>query len=305
MATIVVIGAGAIGCFLAARLHRAGDAVTLVAREAKAELLLRNGVAIAFGDVTSTIELSVAVSCAGLRAADFVLICTKMDGLAAALELAAPVISGRTVLVTVQNGVEAHELVSMRFPRTAVIASRIHGFFEMDGNRIRHVGVPPSLVYGQVAGPVAMDDAFGAALARAGMTARQSADIVRELWEKFLLAASLGGVGLAIAKPGGAIHFDPQGWALLRQAMQEVEKLAAARGVTLTPRCVEHTLSFVETFPPDATTSMQRDVEAGLSSEYDALTGAVLRLAKECGLDLPGFAEIERLIRQRGLRVQT
>jgi 2-dehydropantoate 2-reductase len=46
-------------------------------------------------------------------------------------------------------------------------------------------------------------------------------------------------------------------------------------------------MSTLESFPPNSTASMQRDIADGLPSELDNQNGAVVRLASDCGVDTP------------------
>jgi 2-dehydropantoate 2-reductase len=65
--------------------------------------------------------------------------------------------------------------------------------------------------------------------------------------------------------------------------------------------CVEATLQFVAGFPADVTSSLQRDLEARRPSEFNQLTGAVLRMAAEAELDVPMHRRIAQAITARGL----
>jgi 2-dehydropantoate 2-reductase len=46
-------------------------------------------------------------------------------------------------------------------------------------------------------------------------------------------------------------------------------------------------MDFASKLEPTATSSMARDVAAGRRSEYDALSGAVLRAGREAGVATP------------------
>lgn len=298
----VIAGAGALGSFLAARLHTAGRHVLLLARAERLAVLAAEGVTIAQGARHEGVPVPVAAGCEGFGPADAVVLATKTGDLAAAMELVAPVVGPATALVTVQNGVEAPDEVAARFPGSPVIASRVHGFFEMDGPRVRHVGVEPSLSFGLATpGDPAPLDAFACLLGDAGITGVRSGDIRRDLWEKFVLASAIGGVGAAFGLPAGGLRSHPAAWDLLASAMAEVHDLAAARGVALGEDCVARTLAFAASFPADATSSLQRDLEAGRPSEYGAITGATIRMAARAGMPVPAHARIEAMIRARGL----
>ena len=196
-------------------------------------------------------------------------------------------------MLTVQNGVEAPDIVRARYPLATVLASRVHGFFERSDRIVRHVGVPPSLELG-APGPDPDGQARRVAVLfnRAGIATRLSPDIAASLWSKFLLAASLGGVALASRLAAGEVSRDAQARAMLETAMGEVRDLAAARGIALEPDIVATTMAFAAGFPAEATTSLQRDVLQGNRSEYAFLPAAVSRLGRESGVPTPCFDRI-------------
>lgn len=297
----VVIGAGAIGSFLAGKLQLAGkEPVALVARGQRLRTLQRDGLRLDVNGTLERIVLPVVAAPESGAPAGLVLLCTKTGDLAEALDLAAPVVGARTALLLVQNGVEAPDIVAQRFPAAAVIASRVHGFFELEADLVRHVGVAPSLELGAIGpGSVHAVNDVVALLSRSGIAACAAPDIRATLWSKFLLAASLGGVALATGLPAGRVLHDPVGKDLLARAMTEVRDVATAVGVALPSDIVETMMAFVAGFPPDATTSLQRDVRSRRASEYDFLPGAVLRIGRKHGVRTPCFDNIDVLVARR------
>ena len=71
------------------------------------------------------------------------------------------------------------------------------------------------------------------------------------------------------------------------RAMEEIRALAQARGINLPPDAIETVMAGVNALPPEATSSMQRDIAAGKPSELESQNGAVVRMARECGIDVP------------------
>lgn len=200
-----------------------------------------------------------------------------------------------------QNGVTAPWQVASAMPDVDVVAGRVHGFFEIEENGVRHVGVEPSLQLGSI-GPRGDAAAMriAATLDGAGVKASVSDDIRRDLWEKFVLASSIGAVAPALGATAGTIDKRRGGRALLSAVMSEIADLGRTLGVVLPEDCVEQTMRFVATFPSDATSSLQRDLEAHRTSEYDALTGAALRMAQASGLPVPSLKKVESMLRSRG-----
>lgn len=302
MVSVQILGAGAIGSFLAASMEAAGFEVTIIVRESASARLRDNGITLLRNGRRNTVFPRVYTDCTSEGCPDIAILCTKSQDLAAALNMLDAFAENPPVLVTVQNGVDAPRQVAFHFPKAAVLAARVHGFFEFDGSCVRHVGVEPSVLFGawNAQGPEAALR-FGNVLSACGIANTASSNIEVALWEKLLLASSIGGVGAALALPAGRIVHDRDGREMLAAAMQEVAALAALRGIALSDRCVEKTLEFVGGFPADAASSLQRDLEAHRASEFDQLTGAVIRMAEEAGCEVPVHRQVADRLAQRGL----
>ncbi|BBB14271.1 ketopantoate reductase family protein [Sphingopyxis sp. FD7] len=302
MQRIIVAGAGAVGSYLAGRLSSGGIETLLLARGKRVREIANNKIDIEFAGQVMSATVPVATTGDGAGIADVVFLCTKAPDVEGSLCSLTTNVGPSTAIVTLQNGVEAPQLIAAKFPCSPVLAARLHGFFELHGLRVRHVGVPPSLVFGQISGTAAgAVQQVSGLLEIAGIAATESSDIEADLWEKLVLASSLGGIGAATGLNVGGLRRDPANWALFKAAVREVIAVAYARGVRVSENCAERTLAFVAEFPADATTSMHRDLEARRPSEYVSLTGAVIRMAAVSRISVPAHKEIESLIRQRGL----
>lgn len=297
---IVVVGAGAIGSAIAAGLALARRDVTLVARGQRLKDILSRPLELERGGVVLRAAAPASSWPALARPADLAFLCTKAGDLADALDRLAPRLAPDATVVTLQNGVEAHEHAAARLPDAHVVAGRVHGFFEVNGSRVRHVGVPASILFGCTHGDARVAHAVVAdILSDSGFRAEAANDILRSLWEKLLIAACAGGVAAALDIPAGQIFRRPAGRSMLDQAMREVVALAAARGIALDGTDVKRVTDLIAQFPPNATTSLQRDLSVGRASEYDALVGAVLRMAHAHAVPHPVFAAIDCAIRDR------
>lgn len=292
---IAVIGAGAIGSAIGAGLSRSGDQVTLIARGQRLAWLRDHPLELERQDRITQVRVAVADWSGLTQPVDLAILCIKTGDLAAAVGALAPCLAPGASVVTLQNGVEAPDFVAEALPQAGVLAGRVHGFFELDGQRLRHVGVAPTVALGGInpAGKAA-EQGVAAVLIRAGFDCTLSADIRRDLWVKFMLAASLGGVAAALDVPAGQVCQTHGGEAMLHEAASEIVRLGQACGVALEAGDVARTIAFVRQFPASATTSLQRDLSAGQPSEYDALIGAAIRLAERHGAAVPTFARLDR-----------
>ncbi|HEU5235997.1 MAG TPA: ketopantoate reductase C-terminal domain-containing protein [Pyrinomonadaceae bacterium] len=113
---------------------------------------------------------------------------------------------------------------------------------------------------------------------------------------KFLFIASFSGVGAIANAPAGILRTDPELRAQMLRAMEEIYSLAHARGIKLPPDSIETVMAGVNGLPEDATSSMHRDLAAGKPSELESQNGAVVRMARESGVEVPIHESIyERL----------
>ena len=163
---IVVIGAGALGSAIAAELANSGREVVLLARGERLRELRDHPISVDDGDQVVKTPVEVISSFASGDFIDLAICCVKMPDLAAGLKLVENNLSPAGVVLTVQNGVEAHEAAASILPAATIAAGRIHGFFEMKDSVVRHVGVEPSLLFGCTRGdPAAAGRIISAAFA--------------------------------------------------------------------------------------------------------------------------------------------
>jgi len=58
-------------------------------------------------------------------------------------------------------------------------------------------------------------------------------------------------------------------------------------------------MAAIDALPEDATSSMQRDIAAGKPSELDSQNGAVVRMARETGIEVPTHTLIYETLKAR------
>ena len=296
--SFAVIGAGGIGGWLGTRLAEAGHRVGFLVHGATLEALRRRGLTLIGpeGLVSARIEAPVAAADpAELLEAlgsqpQAVLLTTKVGaitGLAPALRaLTGP----RTAVVTTQNGLEAPRLVARAVGRERVLpgVARVYARV-VERGRVETMGGPGAMHLGEWGGGASLRvHALVAALCSAGVSARASEDIWAELWRKAAFVVPQGGLGAVAGAPIGVLRTALRD--SYRAMVRETVEVAAALGhpVAEDPAAyVERVLALADQQPEHATTSMQRDIAAGLPSELDAQVGAVCRAGDEAGVPTP------------------
>jgi 2-dehydropantoate 2-reductase len=296
---IAIAGAGGVGGLLGALLSRAGAEVAVLARGAQAEAIRAQGgirLDSPLGAFTARVA-AVSDDPAALGPADAVLVAVKAWQVAELAPRLAPLVAGGGVAVPLQNGVEAAGRLAAALGEERVAGGLVSVLAWIEGpGLVKHVGGAPRVRIGERGAgggrPSPRLEALAAALRAGGAGCEVVADVERASWEKFLLIEPWGLVAAAARAPIGVVRSVPEARALLAAAMEELAQLARARGVALADDAVAKTLAAIDSFPPEGTASMQRDLGAGRPSELDDQPGAVLRLARQAGVPVPLHAAL-------------
>ena len=289
---IAIVGAGGVGGVFGGLLARAGHDVSFVARGANLEAIRAQGLRVHGPWGTFVVGPEVSEEPAGLARGspfDAVLVCVKAGQVREVAAALRPLVGEGTVVVPLQNGVEAAEALSAELGAGRVAGGLCHVFAWREGpGEVRTTGTPLQITLGELKGPVTPRlTRLAEAIRGSGAGAVLADDVVAAAWEKFLFIDPFGSVGAVTRAPIGVMRSEPRTRALLVAAVEEVDALARARGVALAADAVARTLARYDELPAEATASMQRDVAAGRPSELHEQTGAVVRLGEAAGANVP------------------
>ncbi len=286
---IAIYGAGGVGGYFGGVLARAGHDVTLIARGRHLNAIRSHGLLVRTPGGDFRTHPPATADPAETGPVDAVIVAVKSLHIPAVRAGIGPLLGPATLVVPLLNGVDAHEalLPAVGRERMGKGLTRIISEVAAPGE-IRHIGVDPYVALAEWDGRASpRAEALVAALAQAGVHAEIPPDIDAALWHKFLFVCSLGGVCAVCRMPLGPVRANPASRDLLRRAMEEIAAIAAARGITLPPDAVDRALEIFDSFPPEGTSSLQRDIAAGIPSELDAWNGAAVRMGAESGVPTP------------------
>jgi 2-dehydropantoate 2-reductase len=291
---VLVVGAGAVGCYFGGLLAIAGSDVTFVARGAQRAALASNGLTLEGPRgriVTPPLRAYGSVAEAQSAApAQIVLLCVKTyDVLRSAAEIAAAV-PADAIVVALQNGVDADTRftsVAQGGPACVAGIAYVSAVVERPGH-VRYTSDMSELVFGKFPTHAARDaTALVAAAHAAGFACRVAEDIRAELWGKFILLACNAALTCLARAPAGIVYYQPALARLARQAIEECVLIARAEGIAMPDDAVDSALARARGFPPDMYASMYHDLIAGKSLEIDQLSGEIVRRATAHGIDVP------------------
>jgi 2-dehydropantoate 2-reductase len=286
---IVVIGAGGVGGYFGGRLAASGEDVHFVARGAHLDALRTKGLRIQSPKGDADVPRVNATSdAATIGHADVVLFTVKMYDVDAAAAMLPPLIGPDTVVITLQNGVEAVDMVARQVPRAHVAGGVAYvAAVISEPGTIRHTALD-TLIFGELDGRRSQRmERFAESCLRAGFQARVSDRIDVDLWGKFARLSVFSGMTAVTRSPLGVIREDPDLTAMMKAALQESLQVARASGVALPDQYMKEIMTMVGDMPANSKSSMLEDLERGKRLELPWLNGAMVRLGREAGVPTP------------------
>jgi 2-dehydropantoate 2-reductase len=289
---MLVVGAGSTGGFFGGRLAQAGRDVTFLVRPRRAAQLRERGLEIAspHGDAVVRPQLIAADEIRGTF--DVVLLTVKAFTLDAAIEDMAPAVGSGTMIIPVLNGMHHLDVLAARFGRAAVLggAAKVAATLDADG-RIVQLAPFQDLAYGELDGQrsarVLELDRF---MQGAGFDARLSPQIMQEMWDKWALLATLGGVTCLMRGNVGEIGAAPGGAEFLLRFLGEVVAVIDAVGLPVSEATVAQAKAVLAVPRSPLTSSMYRDLEQHAPIEAEQIIGDLLARGRAAGLATPLLA---------------
>ncbi|MFZ2493844.1 MAG: 2-dehydropantoate 2-reductase [Thermoanaerobaculia bacterium] len=291
---VAVVGAGGVGGYFGGKLAAAGVDTTFLVRGRTLEAIRERGLLVESVSGDFALPQARATDDPGeIGPVDAVLLTVKAWQVEEVLPSLRPLLHESTVVVPLENGIEAAEQVSRVLgARHAVGGLCVIISFIVGPGHVRQSsgGGEPAVTFGELDDRRSerleqLRDAF----TKAGVKADIPADIQRAIWQKFVFIAPLSAIGAVTRAPTGDWREVAQTRALAVQAIHEVVAVARAKGIALPGDSVEKTLGRYDGLPHGSTSSMQRDVMDGRPSELEAQVGAVVRLGTEHGIATPAF----------------
>jgi len=286
---IVVMGSGGTGGYFGAKLARAGEDVTFVARGAHLAALRAGGLRIKSAvEGDWSVRAPAVERLDGVPPADVVLFCVKSFDTEEAAALIRPVVGPETGVLSIQNGVDNEEKLERVLGTGHVLggAARVFATIEAPGVVAHTFG--GHLVFGEMDGrETARARALLAACQRAAIPAELVADVPRALWEKYVFLTTHAGLTALTRCPAGVLRAIPEVRELYRRIATELIAIGRAAGVKLDDGVFEQGMKLLDTVAPNAFTSLHYDLTHGKRLELEALHGHAVRLAERHRVPAP------------------
>ena len=303
---IVMMGAGGVGGYFGALLHRAGEQVWFIARGEHLKAMQANGLQVTsvLGDFTIKVTATDDPVEAGV--ADLVVFGVKSYVTEGAAERMRPMIGPRTTILCLQNGVDNEEKLAAIYGERAVLPAVVHIFSAVSApGVIAQTGGPRKITFGEPDGSISPRvERIFEVFRKAEINSERSTRIMADLWEKFLFICAVGGMTALTRAPIGEIRSCPESLAMLRAVMEEVAAVARAKRIPIAADAVEQAMQLVDGLAPGGRGSLYHDLAAGKRLELDALAGAVLRFGEETGVAIPMNRAIYAALKPHDLKAR-
>jgi 2-dehydropantoate 2-reductase len=286
---ILVLGAGGVGGYFGAKLARAGEDVTFLARGPHLAAIREGGLRIRSRIEGEYVVTARAVTSAhGFPPFDAVLLTVKANDTEAVLELARPAVGPHTPVISLQNGVDSPATIERVLGPGHAVGGAAYVFAVIEAPGVVSHGLLGRIAFGELDGRrTERVERLLAALQRADIPAELSPDIRRVMWEKYLFICGQAGMTALARVPTGVLRTHAPTWTMYRALLEEAAAVARAEGVSLAPDVVESGMKAAAALAPGAFSSLHHDLVNGKPLELEALHGHLVRRGRHHGVPTP------------------
>ncbi len=303
---ICIYGAGAIGGHLAARLHRAGAEVSVVARGAHLAAIQANGLTVHAIDGEHHAAVKAASDPADLGPQDAVFVTVKAPALPVVAASIAPLLGRDTSVAFVMNGIpwwyfdhlpgphagkslpriDPDDVLRRALGPGRAIGGVVYSASAVTDPGVIHVEQPKSrVILGEPDGTSSERvQTLAGLITKGGISGEATPAIRTEIWNKLISNLSGGTVAVLTGSAPKHAHVEPAIKDAALRMMQEATAIARALGADPT---TDHARRIAGQASMDHKPSILQDLELGRPMEIDGMFDAPLALAHLAGVAAP------------------
>ena len=301
-----MVGAGAIGAYLGARLSSSGNDVFLIARGPHLRAMQARGVHVRSPEGDFTARPVSTDDYDQVGEVDFVFLTVKAHSLPEVVPRLGPLIGSNTAVVSAQNGIpwwyfqrhagpwngrrieklDPDGAISSAIPAERIIGCIVYpSAYIVEPGVIEHVE-GDRFAIGELDGSTTDRCArLAEAIEDSGLRCPIRRRIRVDMWIKLLGNVAFNPISALTRATLVEIAGHPEAVALARSVMEEADKVARALGVRM-PISVERRIAGAAAVGAHKT-SMLQDVESGRPMELEAIIGAVIELGEMLDFPMP------------------
>ncbi len=284
---IMMVGAGSVGGFFGAHLAKHNPNVSFLLRPKTLAAVKSHGLIIksAAGDLT--VHPPAAADPRELPRPDLIILSNKVYDLDEVVRQIQPVMTDRTMILTLQNGVDVEDRLMATFQRDCIVGGVAYIYSKI---------VEPGVIEHYKRGAVAIGELMGQESPRvlaiadlfkqAGVPCQLSKDIRRMKWEKMCWNCVFNPITVLINDRVAKALDHPEMLNVVHQIVGEITAVSAGLKVPLPSDMPEKVVKWTQEIR-DIHTSMYDDWKAGRPTEIDSLNGYIVAKGRELGIPTP------------------
>lgn len=280
---IVIIGAGAVGCYMLWGLSNKADIdISVIASGERKERIVREGL-----NINDRLYRPMVKTPAEAYGADLIIVAVKYNALQSAVKDIKEIVDDHTIVMSLMNGVDSEDIIAAEIGEAHIVPALIKVASERKQNRIcfdpeTTIGI----IYGERDGNSSeRTTALGRLFEGTGLNYRETGVIVSEIWSKFRLNVG-NNLPQAMLGVGVGAYGDSEHVAALRDGLvKELTAIAEAKGIDMSLADSSSTRGSKVT--KRARYSTLQDLDAKRHTEIDMFSGAIIRMGKELGISTP------------------
>ena len=300
---VIVMGAGAVGCFFGGMLARAGHNVTLIARPDHVAAINSDGLYMDCLSFKEHVSVKATEDVAAVDQADLILFCVKSPDSGKTIELIKPFLKPTTIILSLQNGVDnchrIRELIDNPvYPAVVYVATAMAG-----PGHLKHHG-RGELAIGGWEPLRAHDDQIDTQLAAvsklfeaAGVPCKVSPDVRKDLWYKFLVNCCYNGISAIGQIQYGDMVAVESVRELIDELGREVVAVARHEGIDMSDADSKYVIDQIPKTMPTQKSSTGQDIARKKPTEIEYLNGLIVRKGKQYGIATPANQSVYALVK--------
>jgi 2-dehydropantoate 2-reductase len=288
---VVVMGAGAVGCYYGGLLARAGHEVVLIGRQPHVAAMQRDGLRIQTAAFDEKVRVTASTEASAAQGAGLVLFCVKSPDTEAAGHALQPWLAPDALLLCLQNGVDNAERLRAVVPQE-VAAAVVYVATEMAGaGHVKHHGRGELVIE-----PTPASTEAARVLREAGVAVELSDNVRGALWSKLILNCAYNALSAITHLPYGQLVGGDGVEAVLKDIVAECLAVAQADGARVAPD-IEAVVQRLPGTMPAQYSSTSQDLVRGKPTEIDYLNGYVVRRGEALGIATPANRVLQVLVK--------
>jgi 2-dehydropantoate 2-reductase len=295
---IVVVGAGAMGCYFGGMLIKAGHKVTFVdVNPEQIATINTRGIILETDDGLHQMPATAALAKDVSVPAHLIILFTKTLHTNVAMASIRHVITPTTVVLSLQNGLGSAERIGhfVNADRIVIGTTLVPADLKEHGYVVSHGPSKSQIMDASLKFPAWLSD-VAKLLNKATLTTEIEPEISSVIWSKVAFNAALNAICAITGTTVGRLAVSPCFRELARNVVHETVLIGEANGVSLDEYYIWNNVEMAINEHPNHKPSMLQDIEAARATEVGAINNAIVDAATGVGMDAPVNRTLGQLV---------